>query len=110
MQLVYHQSLNDVCQGNDKVIGTSSRDNGLKDNVVISHLIRNASIFVQELLNDVTEIFGQRFSHFRARIFAGHITTHHYQLVQGNVIPIVNILFGSLDQLQFLLWVINQCA
>ena len=39
VQLVDHQPLDDVGQGDDEVVGPSGRDDGLDDDFVISNLV-----------------------------------------------------------------------
>ena len=93
MKLVDDQTLDDLTDCNDEVVSASCRDNRLDDGTDIVGLILVVSMFMEQLLDDVREVIRQRFPNLRACIFARHITTHLNQSVNGDMIPVFNILF-----------------
>ena len=110
MQLVDGESLDDVCDGNDKGISPSRVDDRINDDVDVCGLVRILRAFMEQFLNDIREVFGQRFAHLAACVFAGDITADGYEMVDCDMIPVVEVFFRSLDEFQFLFGVINECA
>ena len=63
MQLVDGQALDDVTDGADEIIGTTSRYDGVYDYAYIGSLIVVAKALVQKLLDDIRKILRQRLAH-----------------------------------------------
>ena len=59
VQLVNGQSLNDITNGNNKVVSSARRDDGVDDDIHIGTLVGIVGALMQKLLNDVAEILGQ---------------------------------------------------
>ena len=110
VQLVDGQTLDDVAYRNDKVVSTSRRDDRVYDDRHVCSLVNVIRTLVQQFLNDVCKLLRQRLAHFRTRIFGRHVTTDSHQSVDGDVIPVVNVLVSSLDQFQFFLRIVYQRA
>ena len=100
--------LDKVAHGDDEVVRTLGRDNRADDDVDIRVLVGLYAGLVQQLLNDVGELCRQRLAHLRARIFGRYVLADFHQLVQGDEIPVVQVCFLFLYQLQFLFRIINQ--
>ena len=58
MQLVDGESLDDVCDGNDKGISPSRVDDRINDDVDVCGLVRILRAFMEQFLNDIREVFG----------------------------------------------------
>lgn len=110
MELVDSQALDDVGYSDDEIIGSACADNRINNNIDIGCLVMIFGVLVQKLLDNIREIAWQRFSHLASGIFAGNITAYSHQLVQGDVIPVVNVGFVLLDEFQFLLRIVNKRA
>ena len=108
VQLVDGQPLDDVAQGADEIVGTSCRYDGVDNDGHVSGLVLVVGTFVQQFLDDVGELAGQRFAHLRAGVLRRYVATHFHQLVYGDVIPVVDVLVDGLDQFQFLLRVVDE--
>ena len=61
MQHVNRQLLDQVAHGYDEFIHTVSRDDGLDNHIDVCLLVRVTAVLVQQLLNNVREVLGQRF-------------------------------------------------
>ena len=110
VELVDGQPLYDVAECYDEVVGASCGDDGIDNDVDVGGLVVVLGALVEQLLDDVGEVLRQRLAHLRAGIFAGDVATHLDQLVDGDVVPVVDVLVGSLDELQLLLRVVDERA
>ena len=110
VQLVDGQTLDDVTDGADEIIGTTCRYDGVDNHTHIGRLIVVAQTLVQQLLDDIGKIARQRLAHLGAGVLAADVAAHLYQLVDGNAIPIVDILLLGLDELQLLLGIVDEGA
>ena len=108
VQRVDCKPLDKLTHGNDKVIRTLGRDNRTDNDVDIRMLVRLYAGLVQQLLNDIGKLRRQGFTHFRACVFGRYVLADFHQLVQGDEIPVVQIRFLFLYQLQLLFRIINQ--
>ena len=63
VQLVDGQTLDDVTDGADEIIGTTCRYDGVYDYAYIGSLIVVAKALVQKLLDDIRKILRQRLAH-----------------------------------------------
>ena len=110
MQLVNGQSLYDVAQSHNEIVGSACRDDGVYNNGHVGSLVLVIGTFVQQFFDDVGKLLWQRFANLATGVFRRHIATHLYQLVNGDVIPIVNVLFYGLHKFKLLLGVIDERA
>ncbi len=110
VQLVNGQSLDDVADGDDEIVCTTSGDDGVNNDVDIGGLVGVVRAFVEQFLDDVGEIFRQGFPHLGARVFAADVAADSHQPMDGDVIPVLHVVFGGLDKLYFLLWVVDECT
>ena len=108
VQLVDGQPLYDFADGRNEVVGTSGRDDRLDDGAHIVGLVLVIRMFVQQLLYDIGEICRQGFAYLRAGVFTGHVAAHLYQTVDGDVIPVLYVLFLVFDEFQFLFRIVDQ--
>ena len=107
MQLVDGQPLYDVADGDDEIVGTSCGDNRLDNHVDIGSLVGIVGSLMQEFLDDVAEILGERFPYLRARVLARYVAADTHQLVDGDMIPVVDVFLLGFDNLQFLFGIVD---
>ena len=110
VQLVDGQALDDVTDGADEIISTTRRYDGVDNHADVGSLVVVAQTLVQQLFDDIGKIVRQRLAHLRTGVLAADIATHLYQLVDGDAIPIVDILLLGLDELQLLLRIVDEGA
>ena len=108
MQLVDGETLDDITQGNDEVVSTSCRDDGVDNHVDIRRLVAVIRPLMQQFLDDISEILRQRLTYLRAGVFAADITAYGNESVDGDVIPVLYIRLGSLDEFYFLFGIVYQ--
>ena len=108
VQGIYRQPLDQLAHGYDEIIRTLGRDDRADDDIDIRMFVGLYARLVQQLLNDVGEFCRQCLAHLRACIFGRNILAHLHQLVQGDEIPVVQVRFLFLYQLQLLFRIINQ--
>ena len=70
MQLVDGQTLDDITDGNDEIVGSPRRDDGIDDDGYIGSLVLVVSTFVQQFLDDIREFLGQVLTNLRTCVFA----------------------------------------
>ena len=109
VQLVDTQSLNHVAHGHDERVGLTGGDDGLNDAVEVGLLIVVAGRFVQQLLDDVSEVGRQSLAHLRTGVLRRYRLAHLHQSVQGDVVEVVEVLLvAGVDVLQLLLRIIDE--
>ena len=106
VQLVDGQALDDVRDGHDEIVGTSSRDDSVHNDGHVGRLILVVRAFVQQFLDDVGKLLGQRLAHLAAGVLRRDVAADAHQLVDGDAIPVVKVFLLRLDEFQFLLWII----
>ena len=107
------QLLDEVTHGNDEVINAMCRYDGLDNHVHIGLLVGIAAVLVQKLLDDVGEVLRQCLVNLGAAVFGRDIAAHLHQAVDGDEIPVVEvILVGDfvLDEFKFLGRIIDERA
>ena len=102
VERINSQPLYDVTQGYNEVVGTSRGDDGIDDNIYIGAFVIVIRPFVEQLLDNITEIFRQILAYLRACVFARNILADVYKLMDCNVIPVVDVASGTLYQLKLL--------
>ena len=107
MQAVDGKALYDVADGNDEVIGTAGGDDGVCNGADVGRFVHVVGAFVEQFLDDIGEFLRQGLAHFGAGVFAGHVSAYTHELVDGDVIPVFDVLLLGLDQFQFLLRIID---
>ena len=65
---------------------------------------------MQKLLDDVGELLGQGFPDFRTGVFARHVAADGDKLVDGDVVPVVDVFLYELHHLELLLGIIDESA
>ena len=92
MQHVNRQLLDEVAHGDDKFIDTVGRDDGLDDHIHIGLLVGVTAALMQQLLNNVGEVLRQSLVNLGTAILGRDMTTNPDQTVDGNEVPIIQIL------------------
>ena len=110
VELVDGQPLYHVADGADEVVGSACRDDGVDDHGHIGGLVLILRTLVQQFLDDVAEVLGERLAHLRAGVFRGDVAAHFHQLVDGDAVPVVDVLLLGLDELQLLLRIVDERA
>ena len=109
MQTVDRQALDHIAHGDNESIRPSDRDDRIENPVEITLLGRSRRIgFVEKLLNDIGKIRRQHLAHLRAGVFDRNGPADLRQLVKRNLIPVVQIRFLLLDELQLLGGIVDQ--
>ena len=98
VQAVYREPLDEVCYGDDERLRPAEVDDRGKDLPVIRLLVEIVAVHVDQLVDDVVEIGGQRLADFAARIFRRHRAAHLHEAVQLYEVP---ILIGGALRLLF---------
>ena len=112
MQMVYHKPLYEITQGNNEFRRPADADNRMDDFVIIRFLILHLFLFRNQFLNNIGKILGKGLPHLGTGIFGGYALGHLHQPVKGDFKPVLQVFLAVLllhDQLQLLLWIINQC-
>ncbi len=110
MQLVDGQAVDHVADGDDEVVGAPRGDDGVDDGAHVGGLVHILGVLVQQFLDDVAELRRQALAHLRPGVFARHLAAHLHQVVDGDMIPVVDVFFLLLHELKFLAGVIDQRA
>ena len=76
--------------------------------IIIGFLILNFFLLCNQLFDNIGKILRQRLPYLGTGIFRGNPLYHLHQPVQGNLVPVVDILLFPLGNFQFFLRVINQ--
>ena len=69
MQMIYHKTLDQFAQGNNKLWGPADPDNRVYNFIIIGFLVMNLRFFRDQFFNHIGEIFRQGFAHLGTGIF-----------------------------------------
>ena len=108
MEMIDYQPLYQLRQSDDKVLRLSDINNRGHNGVVISLLIQHLLLLRDQLLDHIGKLAGKGLSYLRAGILGSHSLTDFNETVQGDLVPVLHVLFFLLHQLHFLPGIINQ--
>ncbi len=111
VQHVDGELLDEVTHRDDEFIDAVSRDDGLDNHIDIGLLVGVAAVLVQQLLDNVGEVLGQRLVNLGTAILGRHMTTNPDQTVNRDEVPVIQIfLVGNflLDKFQLLGRIVNK--
>ena len=93
MEGVDGETLDHIGDGNDEIVGSAGRDDGIYDDIHVGSLVVVVGTLMQQLLDDVREVGRERLANFRASVFARYVSAYGYELVERDVIPVVDVWF-----------------
>ena len=104
------EALDDVRYGYDEVVGAAGGYDGVYYHAYVGGLVGVVGALVQQFLDDVREVAGQRLAHLGARVLARHVAAYAHQLVYGYVVPVGQVGLARLDELELLPGVVDEGA
>ncbi len=110
MELVDGQALDHVADGHDEVVCPARGDDGVDDDTDVGGLVAVAQALVEQFLDDIGEVGREGLAHLRTGVLRRDVATDLHQLVDGDAIPVVEILLLGLDEFEFLLRVVDERA
>ena len=110
MKLVDGQTLDDIGDSNDEVVGTTCGYYGVDNHVYIICLVGIIGTLMKQFLDDIREIVGQRLAHLGMGVLARYKTTYRNELMKRDAIPVDDVRLGSLYQFEFLVGIIDEGA
>ena len=110
VELVDGQSLYDVADGTDEIVGASRRDDGIDNDGHVGSLVLVVCSLVEQFLDDIGEVLRQRLAYLATSILAADIAAHLHQLMDGDAIPVVDVLLLGLDEFELLLRIVDEGA
>ena len=108
VQMIYHQSLNQLRQCHNKLLCSPNFNDGLNNLLIVGLLVHNIRTLCNQLFYHIGKILRQSFVHLRSGIFGRCFFTHLNQAVQGNFIPFPLVTFLHFHQIHLFPWIINQ--
>ena len=69
VEMINNEPLNQLCHGNDEVLGASDFEDSLDDRLVVCFFVEHLRLFGDQLLDDIAIIRRQGFPHFGAGVF-----------------------------------------
>ncbi len=92
MEMIHHQTLDQMAQGGDELLGPTHPDDGLDDRVIIGFFIDPLLLFHHQLLDHVGKFRGQGLADLGAGIFACGALADLDQAIQGDLVPVLAVL------------------
>ena len=108
VQMVHRQALDDAGHRLDEAGGLADADDGVDDVLVVIPLVGLLVVGVEQLVDDVGIVLGQSLSHLGAGVLGGHPAADFNEPVEGDLVPLVQILYLLLHQGQLFLGVIDE--
>ena len=108
VQVVHRQALDDAGHRLDEAGGLADADDGVDDVLVVIPLVGLLVVGVEQLVDDVGVVLGQSLSHLGAGVLGGHPAADFNEPVEGDLVPLVQILYLLLHQGQLFLGVIDK--
>ena len=108
MQMIYNQTLDQLCQRNDKVLCTADFDDSINNRIIISFFIQNLCLLCDQLFNYIGIIRRKCLAYFRSGVLGGSSFTDFDETIQGNLVPVLHIFFRFLNQIHLLFRIVDQ--
>ena len=106
--MINNESLNQLCHGNDEVLGASDFEDSLDDRLVVCFFVEHLRLFGNQLLDDIAIIRRQGFPHFGTGVFGRNDFADVDQAVQHDLVPVIDVLLLLFLHLQALSRVIDK--
>ena len=107
---VHHHALDEIAHGHDKVLRPIDVDDGGDDVFVVVPLVVKLVIGVEQFVDDIGKIVGQRLAHLGAGIFGGDQTADVNKAVKGDPVPLVPVLELSGEFGELFRRIVNECG
>ena len=94
------------------MIGSLCVDYCLDNYIIILMLLSaNSTVrIVKQLLDNVAEIIRQVFAYLASGTFGAYLSSNFYELIKSDDVIVIHVFLRSLNELQFCLWVVDECA
>ena len=108
VEMINNEPLNQLCHGNDEVLGAADFEDSLDDRLVVCFFVEHLRLFGDQLLDDIAIIRRQGFPHFGTGVFGRNDFADVDQAVQHDLVPVIDILLLLFLHLQALSRVIDK--
>lgn len=92
VEMINNEPLNQLCHGNDEVLGASDFEDSLDDRLVVCFFVEHLRLFGNQLLDDIAIIRRQGFPHFGTGVFGRNDFADVDQAVQHDLVPVIDVL------------------
>ena len=110
MQTVDGQALDEVTHRYDECVGPAGRDDGRDDLVEVGVFVGIGLGLVEQFLDYVAEVFGERLVDLGAGVLRRYALTDLYQAVEGDLIPFAHVGLLGFDEFELFLRIVDQGA
>ena len=93
VEMVHNQPLDQFAERHNEFLCPSHPYDGCDNGAVIRFLIPHIHLFRNQLLNHIGKLRRQGLAHFGAGILAGRPLAHLNQTVQGNLVPVLPVMY-----------------
>lgn len=102
------EALDDVAEGCNKMVGTTSIYNGADDGLVVAMLVGVIGALVEEFLDDVGVFLGKAFAHLGASVFCREVAADEDEIIKRTAIEFIVDVHLLMDELELLFGVIDK--
>ena len=110
MKMIHNQTLDQLCQCNDKILRTTNLNDGIHNGIIISLFVQHLRLLRNQFLDHICIIRRKCFPYLGSGILRCRSLTDFNQTIQSNLIPVLHILLIFLDQVHLFSWIVNQCC
>ena len=110
MKMIHNQTLDQFCQGNDKILCPADLNDGVDDSIVICLFVQDFRFFCNQLLDHIGIIRRECFTHLGSGIFGCRCLAHFDQTIKGDLVPVLHIFFMLFHNFHLFLGIIDQCG
>ena len=108
VKMIHNQTLDQLCQSNDKVFCSANLYDGIDNGIIVSLLVKYLRLLCDQFLYHIGIIRRKSLSHLGSGIFGCSCLTHLDQTIQGDLVPVFHILLCFFHQADFFSWIIDQ--
>ena len=108
VQVVYDQRLDDPGHRDDEILRATEMDDCREDVFVVVLFVVHLVVGVEQLVDDVGVVRGQRLAHLGPGVFGGDEPADLDQPVKGELIPLPDVPDRLVDLPQLLLGIVDQ--
>ena len=110
MKMIHDQTLDQFCQGNDKILCPADLNDGVDNGIVICLFVQDFRLLRDQLLDHIGIVCRESFTDFGTGIFGRRCLAHFDQAIKRDLIPVLHVFFMLLYDFHLFFRIIDQCG
>ena len=110
MKMIHNKTLDQFCQGNDKILCPADLNDRIDDGIVICFFVQNFRFLCDQLLDHICIVCRKCLTDLGTGIFGCRCLAYFDQTIKCDLIPVLHVFFLFFYNLHLFLRIIDQCG